>query len=860
MTPVVVLSLAVAVIPAAAYDGVRALVDRTLTSVSAAKIVLVDRAREQGEDERFEIRAASGGRVEIAANSVSAQAAGFGWYLRHVAKVDFFWEGDDPRPFALPEPLPSPSAPIVRSTADRERAVFNFCTFSYSLAFADRERWLREIDLLALYGVNLPLQIVGMEKVWQLTLLKLGWTPDETRAFLAGPSFQAWQLMTNLEGHGGPLPQSWIDRRAELGRELIARERELGMTPMLCGFTGYVPRSTREKFPAAKIALQKNAWGGLAGSTIWAGFPSSAQLDPLDPLFGRFAAAFYEAEREVLGGYGYYTADPFHESAPPSTDEKYLAEVGRSLAAALARHDPEGVICMQAWSLRMPILRALPRERTLVLDINGSRAAATDGFEGYPFVAGRIHNFGGNNAYPGGLKTLASNDLGRAKSPYPNCTGSGLFPEGIYNSPAYFSLALELPWYPGAVDAEAFLAELIERRYRVDAPTAAALAQAELGSFLGEREGWRQRGQLVAARPGLDNTYHEIHHDPQAVLALYRRLVLAAQAVKSREGRLPPGLNFDLADVGRMLMLDLSFPVIRAAVEAKGRGEAPKLEELRRYFDDFDALMATEPLYDLRTHLKAAARWGETEAERELYTFNQALQVTEWGPYSPTTLTGLADYAYRIYAGLISRYYAGRWLRFFDGGAAENAILLHEKRFISDPHRLDDYRPAFAAADALEASERILAVWGKQLEALKETEATELAAAMRVAAGKAEGEAGEKVLDWRLKEIKQHEKQCLKADVSRIFDGMTGTFEFSFRRTAGAAGQLDVQAVRILRDGVKVAEDVHPGTAGASSYQSRYRIVHREPVIGAKFTLEADVKSEWGGDAEGVLDCRRIGD
>ena len=78
----------------------------------------------------------------------------------------------------------------------------------------------------------MPLAVTGTEGVWYDTLLELGFTDIEARSFLVGPAFLAWQLMTNIEGHGGPLPKSWIDGHVALGQKIIARELEFGMKPI----------------------------------------------------------------------------------------------------------------------------------------------------------------------------------------------------------------------------------------------------------------------------------------------------------------------------------------------------------------------------------------------------------------------------------------------------------------------------------------------------------------------------------------------------------------------------------------------------------------------------------------------------
>lgn len=52
--------------------------------------------------------------------------------------------------------------------------------------------------------------------------------------------------MGNLEGHGGPLSQRQIDRMAQLGKRIVSRMEQLGMTPVLQGYVGFVPADFAE--------------------------------------------------------------------------------------------------------------------------------------------------------------------------------------------------------------------------------------------------------------------------------------------------------------------------------------------------------------------------------------------------------------------------------------------------------------------------------------------------------------------------------------------------------------------------------------------------------------------------------------
>ena len=138
----------------------------------------------------------------------------------------------------LPASLPPVTKPERHETNLSLRYDFNYCTYSYTMAFWDWARWEKEIDWMALHGINLPLAAVGQECVWRNMLAKLGYTKEETNRFIAGPAFLAWWAMNNLEGWGGPNPDSWYTQQEALQKKILKRMREYGIEPR----TGIVER------------------------------------------------------------------------------------------------------------------------------------------------------------------------------------------------------------------------------------------------------------------------------------------------------------------------------------------------------------------------------------------------------------------------------------------------------------------------------------------------------------------------------------------------------------------------------------------------------------------------------------------
>jgi alpha-N-acetylglucosaminidase len=66
------------------------------------------------------------------------------------------------------------------------------CTESYSFVWWDWARWEKEIDWMALHGINMPLAFTGQEEIWRRVYLKLGLSQEDILNYISGPAFLAW--------------------------------------------------------------------------------------------------------------------------------------------------------------------------------------------------------------------------------------------------------------------------------------------------------------------------------------------------------------------------------------------------------------------------------------------------------------------------------------------------------------------------------------------------------------------------------------------------------------------------------------------------------------------------------------------
>ena len=196
----------------------------------------------------FEV-VASEGKLTLRGSSSVALCYAFHTYMKEACKSLHTWSGEHVVPMTK-----WPDYELYDQVSPYELRYFlNVCTFGYTTPFWDWERWEKEIDRMALYGVNMPLATVASEAIAERVWLRMGLTKEEIREFFTAPAHLPWHRMGNLNKWDGPLSDEWQEGQIAMQHKILARMRELGMQPIAPAFAGFVPEAFAQKHPDTKF-------------------------------------------------------------------------------------------------------------------------------------------------------------------------------------------------------------------------------------------------------------------------------------------------------------------------------------------------------------------------------------------------------------------------------------------------------------------------------------------------------------------------------------------------------------------------------------------------------------------------------
>lgn len=632
---------------------------------------------------------AHGGTVTVKGNSPVALTHGFYTYLKEGCRAMVSWSGTQVPDF---EQWPDFKEKTVTSPY-QFRYFLNVVTYGYTMPYWDWKRWQKEIDWMALHGINMPLALVATEAIGLRVWEKLGLSEEQTNAFFTGPAYLPWHRMGNLDRWSTPLNKSWHNDQVALEHKILARLRELDFKPIVPAFAGFVPPQFKEKYPDVKVS-----------ELDWGGFPAknhSFVLSPESPWFKKIGEMFVEEWEKEFGKCTYYLSDTFNEMEVPTpkgnSEKKYevLAKYGKAIYESVTAGNPDAVWVTQGWTFGYmhdfwdkkslsALLKPIPNDKMIIIDLACEYPdyvwytdpvwKTHEGFYGKQWIYSFVPNFGGKTALTGVLKFYAENPVKALASPYrSSLKGFGSAPEGTENNEVVYELLADLGWSEKAIDINEWIGKYATSRYGAYPPEMKTawteLLQSSYNTF-----GSYPRYIWQTLTPD-ERRKGKINDDPKFMDAV-KRFLACSDELQGNELYRNDAIELVATYLG--IKADDFYKVALLADkndDVKLKQEA--FDKTIFILQNVDRLLASHPLYRLSPWIKLARSHGGSTGQKDKYEADAKRLITTWGGFQE-------DYAARFWSGLISSYYIPRMQTYFYGDKSQ--VNTWEENWINTPY------------------------------------------------------------------------------------------------------------------------------------------------------------------------------
>ncbi|KAE8452789.1 hypothetical protein EG329_013061 [Mollisiaceae sp. DMI_Dod_QoI] len=635
-------------------------------------------------NDKYRVSSTTDGKILVEGNSVSALASGLHRYLTDVVHVDIWWFIGSQLD-VVNSTLPLPATPLNGSSIVPWRYHFNTVTFSYTAAFWTWDDWELELDWLALHGVNLPLAWVGYEKTLVDVYQEIGMTDSEILSYFSGPAFQSWNRFGNIQkSWGGDLPMEWINNQFELQKNITKRMVDLGMTPVIPCFTGFVPNAITRVLPSAMVV----------NGSDWAGFPTQYSnvtfLEPNDPSFTTLQKSFISKQAAAYGNISHiYTLDQYNENNPYSGDVGYLRNVSYNTWQSLKAADPQAVWMMQGWFF-FALSSFWTNDRVeaylggvevdsdmLVLDLFSEAEPQwqrTNSYFGKPWLWCQLHDFGGNTGLYGHIQNITIDPI-EALASSSNLVGFGLTMEGQEGNEIVYDLLLDQAWSASPIDTESYFANWASRRYSGNGviPEEIYASWDILRNTVYNNTNnsiLRVTKSILELSPNISNMISVVgytgsvptvlSYDPADLVSAWNLLYNASQTNPSLWNN--PGYAHDITDITRQVLANNFTDIYLSLISAYSTANVSNATlstigtDLTSLLTTLDTLLSSVPAFSLSTWLNAAHAATSNTTLQTFYDYDARNQITLWGPDGE-----ISDYASKQWGGLVGGYYKPRW-------------------------------------------------------------------------------------------------------------------------------------------------------------------------------------------------------
>lgn len=472
---------------------------------------------------------------------------------------------------------------------------------------------------------------------------------------------------------------------------------ELGMTPILPAFTGFVPRTIERVYPNASVLI------GSQWNDFSARYTNDTFLNPSEnpELFTQLQQNFISKQQEAYGNIThFYTLDQYNENDPSSGDLDFLGNLTKNTWASLKAADPDSIWVMQAWLFHSnedfwtnerieAYLGGAPNEDMLILDLfseSSPQWQRTNSYYGKPWIWCQLHNYGGNLGLYGQIMNLTVNPI-QALENSSSLVGFGLSMEAQEGNQIVYDLLLDQAWSTTPIDTDTYFHDWVSSRY--NSGTGGDTIPQQL------YDAWDRmrttvynstnttfinavQKSILELSPKLNGIYNKTDHhgttifyDPAVLTTAWSLFYQAAEQTPALWDN--PAYAYDFVDISRQVLSNAFTQTYFELVSTYNNTDAQQSSDnatntlttygatLSGLLLTLDAVLATNRHFRLSTWVAAALAWTNGTDLASYYEYNARNQLALWGP------TGeINDYASKVWSGLVSSYYLPRWTTFID--------------------------------------------------------------------------------------------------------------------------------------------------------------------------------------------------
>lgn len=481
------------------------------------------------------------------------------------------------------------------------------------------------------------------------------------------------------------MPLEWINKQFELQKKIVARMVDLGITPVLPAFPGFVPAEISQVLPDANVTTGAS-WGFFPKNYTQVTF-----LDPFDPLFSELQKSVITKQIDAFGNVtNIWTLDQYNEIIPASWDTGYLHNVSYNTWQGLKAADPSAIWLMQGWlflttdlwnndTMSAYLGGVEDNNDMLLLDLFSETRPywqETKSYYGKPWIWCQMNDFGGAMSLYGQVMNITVNaTLALAQSE--SLVGYGSSMESEQGNEIKWDLLYDQAWSADPIDPVEYFSNWTYSRYAWgssgDIPqelfTAWELLAQTAYNNTNSSTGVTPKAILemqpnitgLTDIPGFYPSPTTVNYDPAEMVKVWNLMVRAADGKTWLWEH--PSFQYDIVDVTRQVLANAFIDYYNDLVSSYTAGSrklSKKGDHLLNLLTDLDTVLSKDKAFRLEDRIVTARSWG-SDAHKDFYEYNLRNQVTLWGPDGE-----ISDYASKSWAGLVGSYYHPRWSIFIE--------------------------------------------------------------------------------------------------------------------------------------------------------------------------------------------------